>query len=93
MSDAAEKLKTTTDKLLRNVVGAAVASKAADDARAKAAPNLFEIAQAHRKAEKLAHDSLDECIKAARAAWDAGEITLGVRSVPAPDEQGSSPEV
>lgn len=77
MGDSAENLKKATSTLLNQVVAAAVAGSRADKARTEADPNLFNIAQAHRAAERRAHELLDECIAAAHKAWDEGDITLG----------------
>lgn len=77
MGQAAEDLKKATGEVLKAVIQAAAAQDAADKARAEGSPNLFTIAQAHREAEKHAHELLDKTVAAALAAIRAGDMTLG----------------
>lgn len=76
MGQAAEDLKKATGNVLRLVVQAAAAQDAADKARAEGSPALFNVAQAHRQAEKDAHEALDKTIAAALAAIRAGDMQI-----------------
>lgn len=73
---AAKALQEAVTELIQAVGKAAHAKLMADQAREQHLPNLFDIAQSHRRAEAAARTALDKAVAACATALEQG-ITLG----------------